>query len=264
MLHGLVLMLPILVGDFLYATESGTVGNGWIALFAMELVLYSVGTVFIILMPVSERTVAAHKNAAAMDPMTGLFNRRGFSELTERMIRREAVARRGVTVMIFDIDHFKLIYDCFGHPAGDEILKLFGCIVVQTLRITDIVGRIGGEEFAAMLPCPVDEAQIAAQRVRRVFEEAGVMVDDAPLETTVSIGLASGAPGADLQALLAAADTALYRAKRNGRNRVEVAVEEEEATSLTGPVSSRESLRRSQRSAVRQLMRQLKRPGQQV
>jgi len=111
-----------------------------------------------------------------------------------------------------------------------------------------------------MLPCPMDEAQIAAQRVRKVFEEAGVMVDDVPLETTVSIGLASGAPGADLQALLAAADTALYRAKRNGRNRVEVAVEEEEATSLDRTRQLARKPAPKPRIPVRQLMRQLKRP----
>lgn len=113
------------------------------------------------------------------------------------------------------------INDRFGHPAGDEILKLFGCIVIQSLRITDIVGRIGGEEFAAMLPCTVEEAKIAAERVRSVFAEAAVHVDDEAIETTVSIGLASGAAGAEVQALLASADTALYQAKRNGRNRIE-------------------------------------------
>ncbi len=200
--------------------------NGWVAAFAIELVLYAVGTVFIIFMLVSERTVKAHKTAASIDPLTGLFNRRGFSELTSRMIAREQAAGRPVTVLIFDIDHFKSVNDRFGHPAGDEILKLFANVLVHTLRITDIVGRIGGEEFAAMLPCPVDEAVIAAERVRTVFASAGVQVDDTPLATSVSIGVAGGPTGVDLNALLAAADTALYRAKRGGRNRVELATEE--------------------------------------
>ncbi len=226
-MHGIVLMLPILLGDFLRDHDGVLdVRNGWVAAFAVELVLYAVGTVFIIFMLVSERTVKAHKTAASIDPLTGLFNRRGFSELTSRMIAREQAAGRPVTVLIFDIDHFKSVNDRFGHPAGDEILKLFANVLVHTLRITDIVGRIGGEEFAAMLPCPVDEAVIAAERVRTVFASAGVQVDDTPLATSVSIGVAGGPTGADLNALLAAADTALYRAKRGGRNRVELATEE--------------------------------------
>lgn len=226
-MHGIVLMLPILLGDFLRA-DTGVldVRSGWVAAFAIELVLYAVGTVFIIFMLVSERTVKAHKTAASIDPLTGLFNRRGFSELASRMIEREQAAGRPVTVLIFDIDHFKSVNDRFGHPAGDEILKLFANVLVHTLRITDIVGRVGGEEFAAMLPCPVDEAVIAADRVRTVFASAGVQVDETPLATSVSIGVAGGPAGTELNALLAVADTALYRAKRGGRNRVEVATEE--------------------------------------
>lgn len=226
-MHGIVLMLPILLGDFLRDAHGVLdVRSGWVAAFAVELVLYAVGTVFIIFMLVSERQVTAHKTAASIDPLTGLFNRRGFSELTGRMIEREQSAGRPVTVLIFDIDHFKSVNDRFGHPAGDEILKLFSNVLVHTLRITDIVGRIGGEEFAAMLPCAVDEAVIAAERVRTTFASAGVQVDDTPLATSVSIGVSGGPPGTDLNALLAAADTALYRAKRGGRNRVEIATEE--------------------------------------
>lgn len=226
-MHGIVLMLPILLGDFM-RDDGGVldVRSGWVAAFAIELVLYAVGTVFIIFMLVSERALKAHKTAAAIDPLTGLFNRRGFSELTARMIEREQRAGRAVTVLILDIDHFKSVNDRFGHPAGDEILKLFANVLVHTLRITDVVGRIGGEEFAAMLPCPIDEAVIAAERVRAVFAGAGVQIDEVPLQTTVSIGVAGGPAGTDLSALLAAADTALYCAKRGGRNRVEIATEQ--------------------------------------
>jgi diguanylate cyclase (GGDEF)-like protein len=226
-MHGIVLMLPILLGDF-FRADNGVldVRSGWVAAFAIELVLYAVGTVFIIFMLVSERAVKAHKTAASIDPLTGLFNRRGFSELTGRMIVREEKAGRPVSVLIFDIDHFKSVNDRFGHAAGDEILKLFANVLVHTLRITDIVGRVGGEEFAAMLPCPIEEAVVAADRVRTVFANAGVQVDETPLPTSVSIGVAGGPAGTGLNALLAAADTALYRAKRGGRNRVEVASEE--------------------------------------
>ena len=148
-------------------------GSVWVTVFAVELVLYAVGTVFVIFMLVSERTVTAHKTAASMDPLTGMFNRRGFAEATSRVIEREANAGRPATVLIFDIDHFKSINDRFGHPAGDEILKLFATVVVNTLRITDLSGRIGGEEFAALLPCSLEDGVIAAERVREAFADFG-------------------------------------------------------------------------------------------
>jgi diguanylate cyclase (GGDEF)-like protein len=231
LLHGLVLMLPIIVGDFL-RPAGRALGPAWVAAFTIELVLYAVGTVFIIFLLVSEREVKAHKTAASIDPLTELFNRRGFSELCSRMLEREAGVGRPVSVLIFDIDHFKQINDRFGHPAGDEILKLFANVLLHALRVTDIVGRIGGEEFAALLPCSTEDAVTAAERVRSMFESAGVAVDDVPLQTSVSVGVATGEQGIDLPALLAVADTALYRAKRGGRNRVEVATETEQPLSL--------------------------------
>jgi len=223
-LHGFVLMLPILLGDLLHPHDIFA-GSIWVTVFSVELVLYAVGTVFVIFMLVSERTVTAHKTAASMDPLTGMFNRRGFAEATSRVIEREANAGRPVTVMIFDIDHFKSINDRFGHPAGDEILKLFATVVVNSLRITDLSGRVGGEEFAALLPCSLEEGVLAAERVREAFECSGIVDETGPVDTTVSIGVAGGPAGTELEVLLAAADTALYQAKRGGRNRVEAAEE---------------------------------------
>ena len=224
-LHGFVLMLPILLGDLLHPSDRAFEGSIWVTVFAIELVLYAVSTVFLIFMLVSERAVTVHKTAASVDPLTGMFNRRGFSEACARVIEREAVAGRPVTALIFDIDYFKSINDRFGHPAGDEILKLFSAVVVNNLRISDLSGRIGGEEFAALLPCPLEEGVIVAERVREVFEASGIVCDEGPVDTTVSIGVAGGPAGTELEVLLAAADTALYQAKRGGRNRVEAAAE---------------------------------------
>jgi diguanylate cyclase (GGDEF)-like protein len=219
-MHGCVLMLPILLGSFLRPNDAGFSTSIWVTVFAVELVLYAVGTVFVIFMLVSERTVTAHRTAASTDPLTGMLNRRGFSEACGRVIEREAKAGRPVTVMIFDIDHFKSINDRFGHPAGDEMLKLFSTVVVSNLRISDMSGRIGGEEFAALLPCSLEEGVLVAERVREAFETSGVVVDEGPVDTTVSIGVAGGPAGTELEVLLASADTALYQAKRGGRNRV--------------------------------------------
>jgi diguanylate cyclase (GGDEF)-like protein len=224
-LHGFVLMLPIVLGDLLMPADEKFGSSIWVMALSIELVLYAVGTVFVIFMLVSERTVSAHKTAASVDPLTGMFNRRGFAEACGRVIEREAKAGRPLCVMIFDIDHFKSINDRFGHPAGDEILKLFATVVVNGLRLSDLSGRIGGEEFAALLPCPLEEGVVAAERVRESFEGSGIVCEEGKVDTTVSIGVAGGPAGTELEVLLAAADTALYQAKRSGRNRVEAAEE---------------------------------------
>jgi diguanylate cyclase (GGDEF)-like protein len=224
-LHGGVLMLPILIGVYMRPYDANFSNSVWVTAFSVELVLYAICTVFVIFMLVSDRTVAAHKNAASTDPLTGLFNRRGFSEACGRVIDREAKAGRPVTVMIFDIDHFKSINDRFGHPAGDEILKLFAVVVGSNLRLSDLSGRIGGEEFAALLPCSLEEGVIVAERMRQVFENSNIVCETGPVDTTVSIGVAGGPAGTELEVLLAAADTALYQAKRTGRNKVEAAEE---------------------------------------
>lgn len=223
--HGCVLLLPILIGDLLRPHDENFAGSFWVTLFSIELVLYAIGTVFVIFMMVSDRAVAVHKTAASVDPLSGMLNRRGFSEACARVIEREANAGRPVTVMIFDIDHFKSINDRFGHPAGDEILKLFSAVVVNNLRISDLSGRIGGEEFAALLPCSLEEGVLVAERVREAFETSNIVCEEGAVDTTVSIGVAGGPAGTELEVLLASADTALYQAKRGGRNRVEAAEE---------------------------------------
>ena len=224
-MHGFVLMLPILLGNLLQPHDGKFANSVWVTGFSVELVLYAIGTVFVIFILVSERAVIAHKTAASMDPLTGMFNRRGFAEASSRLIDREAKAGRPVTALIFDLDHFKSINDRFGHAAGDEVLKLFSIVVVNTLRLSDLSGRVGGEEFAALLPCSLEDGVIAAERVRTAFANSGIVVETGPVDTTVSIGVAGGPAGTELEVLLAAADTALYQAKRSGRNRVEAAEE---------------------------------------
>jgi diguanylate cyclase (GGDEF)-like protein len=224
-MHGCVLALPILLGSLLRPHDESFTSSVWVTAFSVELILYAIGTVFVIFMLVSDRAVTVHKTAASVDPLSGMLNRRGFTEASNQVIDREAVAGRPVTVLIFDIDHFKSINDRFGHPAGDEILKLFSTVVISNLRISDLSGRIGGEEFAALLACPLEEGVIVAERVREAFELSNIVCEDGPVVTTVSIGVAGGPAGTELDVLLAAADTALYQAKRGGRNRVEAAAE---------------------------------------
>jgi diguanylate cyclase (GGDEF)-like protein len=222
MLHGAIFLLPIPLASVLPA-DGGivTFASGWVAVFVLETILYVVGTAFIVLALAKERTVRVHKAAALTDAMTGLFNRRGFMEAAELLMARQALRREPVSVLMFDLDHFKSINDRYGHAVGDEALKVFAATVAANLRDDDVVARFGGEEFVAMLPGTMTDAGIAAERVRLAFEAAGRAIGEWQLEATVSIGVACGAPNANIGQLLGHADAALYRAKRNGRNRVE-------------------------------------------
>ena len=224
-LHGFVLMLPILVGGLLRPHDEAFASSIWVTVFSIELVLYAVATVFVIFMLVSERVVTAHKTAASTDPLTGMFNRRGFAEATSRVIEREANAGRPVTVLIFDLDHFKSINDRFGHAIGDRVLQVFAESTRETIRSTDLLGRLGGEEFAAVLAnVGRDDAVALAESIHQRFVEAAADVDGYSIGATVSIGVVlSQDTTLDIPELLAQADQALYYAKERGRNRVEVA-----------------------------------------
>jgi diguanylate cyclase (GGDEF)-like protein len=235
LLHGAVFLAPIPLASVL-PDDRGIVSlaSGWIAVFSLEVMLYIVGTAFIILVLAKERTVRIYKDAASTDELTGLLNRRGFMYGADAMIARCSRKHEPVSVLIFDLDLFKRINDGFGHAVGDEALRQFGTTAASTMRASDVLGRLGGEEFAAIIPGTIADAAIAAERVRTAFEAAGVMVGGHELRATVSIGVASGVPGTDIAALLSRADTALYRAKANGRNCV---VADREHGTAAGPAA---------------------------
>jgi diguanylate cyclase (GGDEF)-like protein len=230
-LHGLVFLPPIPLA-VMNAGEGALLTNGWIAVFTLETLLYVVGTAFIALMMVKERAESQYKMAAATDPLTGLLNRRGFMERADVLIGRSARKRGGrVSLLMFDLDHFKSINDRFGHAAGDAALRVFAETAQNTLREGDVVGRLGGEEFAALVSGSAAEAAVAAERVRAAFEAAGVMVAGRAMAATVSIGISDArAKACNISHMLAHADTALYAAKEAGRNRVVCAPKEVKAS----------------------------------
>jgi diguanylate cyclase (GGDEF)-like protein len=250
MLHAAVLLFPIPLASLLPADRGTlTLSSGWVALFVLETMLYAVGTAFIVLVLATERTMRIHKDAAMTDELTGVLNRRGVLQAAQGLIAQRACKGEPISALMFDLDHFKSINDTFGHAIGDKALQLFAATASISTRASDIVGRFGGEEFVAILPGNLSDARVVAERVRKAFQAAGATVAGCDLNATVSIGAASGQGGTDIIALLAAADAALYRAKANGRNRVELS-EEEEMPVLFATTRPRASLDRADRAAA--------------
>lgn len=160
---------------------------------------------------------------ARKDMLTGLNNRRHFFELAEQEFKRSRRHEKSFSLLMLDLDNFKSVNDTYGHHVGDAVLKKLGEVATHTLREIDIVGRLGGEEFACLLPeSNAGQALEVAERLRQEVEKTAVRLDDGSfLRVTVSIGLAGlQATDTDVDAILKRADTALYRAKRAGRNQV--------------------------------------------
>jgi diguanylate cyclase (GGDEF)-like protein/PAS domain S-box-containing protein len=168
------------------------------------------------------------RELAITDPLTGLPNRRHFlARLDEELARIQRIAHQCTAVLMVDLDNFKQVNDRFGHAAGDEALKHFAALTRAELRKIDSVGRIGGEEFAIVLPgAGPTAAEVFASRLCRKVAESTLVLNDQVIRLTVSIGVAAmDAADADTAVSLKRADQALYRAKASGRNRVEVCAE---------------------------------------
>ncbi len=220
LLHGVIFLSPILTTT-LFTSAAPIAANGFFPLFALLTLLYVVGTAFIVVVMAKEHSALVHRTAAMTDHLTGLFNRRGFFEAAERLVASQRKSGQSVTIMMFDLDHFKSINDRFGHEIGDEALQAFAATASTNTRLHDIVGRLGGEEFAAILPGNVDTALLVAERVRGAFETRGLEIAGHAMNATVSIGISESlADVANISTMLARADRALYAAKANGRNRV--------------------------------------------
>jgi diguanylate cyclase (GGDEF)-like protein len=164
------------------------------------------------------------------DGLTQLHNHRHFQDELARALEEALRYQRPLSLAMIDIDFFKRINDTYGHAAGDDVLKSTAAVFRGSVRSTDLVARYGGEEFAVMMPqTPLNDALIFAEKIRALIEETEMKTRAGSLKTTVSIGVASTPEVTVLNApeLIVAADTALYRAKRSGRNRVEAERREE-------------------------------------
>jgi len=163
-------------------------------------------------------------SAATTDELTGLYNRRALEERLAAEISRSLRHQLHTSVLLLDLDHFKVVNDTLGHAAGDRLLIHVGKVLKQQCRALDVVGRLGGDEFLVILPMTKpSEARVFVNRVQACLEDLEKAHPEAGL-CTLSMGIAeSPRHGTTASSVLAAADTALYKAKRSGRNAVEVA-----------------------------------------
>ena len=173
---------------------------------------------------VRKRAEIELERLARTDPLTGIYNRRYFFELAQKEFARAQRYDFPLSVMMFDIDHFKRINDTHGHFTGDQVLRAVAGIIRESMREVDIFARYGGEEFVMLLPeTGIADARKSAERLRAMVENKVIDTDSGEIQITASIGLASLDGKVDLlERLLDFADVAMYGAKQKGRNRVNV------------------------------------------
>jgi diguanylate cyclase (GGDEF)-like protein len=226
--HGALFLLRTPLGVLLQMSENNAFAmSGWLELLSLEGLLFTISIAFILLAMAKERTELRHRTAAATDALTGIANRRGFFEQSTAS-KRWTKDRQPTGVLLIDIDRFKSVNDQFGHAIGDRVLQTFAEAAKSVIGPSGLIGRWGGDEFAAVLyDTGRDRALSLAERIQREFQMAASEIDGHTVRATLSIGMVFSAAGPlDLASLLSQADQALYRAKEAGRNRIELAVPE--------------------------------------
>jgi len=170
-----------------------------------------------------KRTAEILRELATTDGLTKLFNRGHFMEAAEHEFQRSNRYGHALSLLMIDVDHFKSVNDTYGHRVGDSVLQFLAKLLLSNLRTVDSLGRIGGEEFAALLPeTGRADALVTAERLRVTVANEPIPINGGSLRVTISLGAAATSNATpSLDALIGLADAALYQAKNNGRNRVE-------------------------------------------
>jgi diguanylate cyclase (GGDEF)-like protein len=224
--HGALFLLRTPLASVLPWVPAGAIVQSvWLIVMSFEALLFTIAIAFILLAMAKERTEFRHRTAAMVDPLTGIANRRSFLEDGAALTKRHALKPRPNAVLLIDLDHFKSINDRFGHAIGDRVLQIFAAVAQDNIKAPELVGRLGGEEFAAVFyDVGQERAVVRAELIRTAFAEAASEVDGYPVDATLSIGVVFTQNGPlDVPELLLQADQALYDAKERGRNRVVLA-----------------------------------------
>jgi diguanylate cyclase (GGDEF)-like protein len=222
-LHAPIFILGALeVADGTVRTSEPPPAFSWFTLAHLEFVMFLLASALLAVMMCTERLERKRLAAATLDSLTGVTNRAAFFENAERILRR--VRGTPVSIILFDLDGFKNINDAYGHAAGDRVLRTFCDVARDKMRSLDLIGRIGGEEFCVLLAdARAEEAYVIGERIRRTLETTPIFLRQLIVRATVSAGIATTTVPTTLEALLEAADRALYLAKSKGRNRIEKA-----------------------------------------
>ena len=187
--------------------------------FLIALLFMAFGT----LMLANEFTTNELRQLAEIDSLTSIFNRRAFFTLLNKALHQSQRTGMGLAVLVVDLDHFKSINDTYGHQGGDVVLRHFVQTATQCLRQQDVMGRLGGEEFAIFLPgVDAKGAQVVAERLRAAVASRPAALQQGSHALTISLGLTLCVPGDTPDTALHRADQAMYQAKERGRNRVEL------------------------------------------
>lgn len=225
--HGLFLLLRPLLFQLSPVASGGSPDAGVVALVSQFVLLESIVAVVLLgfgaLILANEFITSELRHLAEVDPLTNVFNRRAFLTLLDKAISGAQRTRADLPVLVMDLDHFKSINDTWGHRAGDDVLRHFVMLAQRCLRKEDVMGRLGGEEFAIFLPNASAAGALAvAERLRALIEAQPVATGPQSIPLTVSVGVTLCAHGDAAGAALQRADEAMYLAKERGRNRVEV------------------------------------------
>ena len=226
-LNGLFLLLRPALFKLAPVAPGGLPDAGLVTLVSQFVLLEAIVAVVLLgfgaLMLANEFITSELRHLAEMDPLTNVFNRRAFLTLLDKAISAAQRTGTAVPVLVMDLDHFKNINDTWGHRAGDDVLRHFVMLAHRCLRKEDVMGRLGGEEFAIFLPNASAAGALAvAERLRALVEAQPVATGPQSIPLTVSVGVTLCAHGDAAGAALQRADEAMYLAKERGRNRVEV------------------------------------------
>jgi len=195
--------------------------SGWAQMYWLLLLIHMVFTAISIILLVTERLSQSLRFYSEHDNLTSVFNRRIFLVLLSKLLHGMKRDKSPAGLLFIDLDHFKKINDSHGHNAGDEVLRHFVDITQNQLRSEDTIGRMGGEEFAVILPkTSHSDAENIAERIRLVCETSPLVIADNKIHFTVSIGLVNIDCNDSEKRVLELADKAMYNAKNIGRNKV--------------------------------------------
>jgi diguanylate cyclase (GGDEF)-like protein len=220
--HGVFLLLRPLVFRLADALAPGAdIVLALPQLIVLESIVALVLIGFGILMLTNEFTTSALRRLAEMDSLTSVFNRRAFLTLLDKALSQARRTESELHVLVIDLDHFKRINDTWGHKCGDDVLRHFVGLAASCLRMEDVMGRLGGEEFAIVLPSAnAAGAAAVAERLRALVASQPAMTEHGPITLTVSVGVTQCAVDESSETALQRADQAMYRAKELGRNQV--------------------------------------------